>query len=139
MNSFTVSTLAHKALSADDRPELQPASNASTTIPSSSLIPRACHPDVSVVNATLDHMGTLTPKDLAILRFEGQRWKHPGAKEAAVLDTFGLNLTAYYARLGRLLELPEALAYAPQTVNRLRRLREARKAVRTASRSPSAL
>lgn len=77
-------------------------------------------------------MDELTDEQRAMLDFEGAWWKHAGAKAAAVRDQFDLSLTVYYARLNALLSQPEALAYAPMTVKRLRRLRDQRRAVRTA-------
>ncbi len=69
--------------------------------------------------------------DRGILDLEGSWWKYPAAKDAHIRDTFGLTSVAYYARLGALLDDPEAEAHAPATVRRLRRLREKRRAART--------
>lgn len=76
----------------------------------------------------------LTDTDRARLDFEAQTWKYAAAKDAAILRTFGETSTAYYAQLGRLLDDPDALAYAPATVRRLVRLRDRRRAVRAAGR-----
>lgn len=80
-------------------------------------------------------MTELTDIERAMLDFEGERWKYAGAKEAAVRETFELSSTVYYQRLNALLSRPEALAYAPMTVKRLVRLRDARRANRSARRS----
>ena len=65
------------------------------------------------------------------LDFEaGRWWRYLGAKEQQVRAEFGESLTRYYARLGVLLDDPEAVAYDAVTVGRLRRLRDARRAVR---------
>lgn len=69
--------------------------------------------------------------DLAILEFERLTWGRPGAKDAQILDRFGLTPTRYYARLRWILDQPEAVAYDAATVGRLRRLNERRAAVRT--------
>lgn len=76
----------------------------------------------------------LTVRSTMILDFEGTHWKYPGAKETRIRELFSASSTTYYAELGRLLDLPEALAYAPMTVKRLRRLRDQRRAQRSASR-----
>ena len=61
-----------------------------------------------------------------ILLFERQWWKHAGAKEQAIRETFELTSTRYYQLLNRLLDDPRALEFDPALVNRLRRLRVSR-------------
>ncbi|GIF11138.1 uncharacterized protein DUF3263 [Actinoplanes teichomyceticus] len=68
----------------------------------------------------------LTERDREILAFEARWWKHAGAKEQAVRDTFGLSSTRYYQLLNALLDNPAALAHDPVLIGRLRRLRSAR-------------
>ena len=68
----------------------------------------------------------LTERGQAILEFERQWWKHAGAKEQAIRDTFGLSATRYYQLLNALLDDPAALAFDPMLVGRLRRLRASR-------------
>jgi hypothetical protein len=68
----------------------------------------------------------LVERERAILDFEKQWWRHAGAKEQAVRDTFGLSPTRYYQLLNGLLERPAALAYDPVLVKRLRRVRASR-------------
>ena len=79
-------------------------------------------------------MEQLTDVDQAILDFERQWWKHAGAKESAILETFGISATTYYARLDALIDRDGALAADPMTVRRLRRLRSARRNQRSAER-----
>jgi hypothetical protein len=62
-----------------------------------------------------------------ILAFERRWWRHAGAKEQAIRDTFGLTTTRYYQLLNRLLDEPAALAEDPVLVARLRRLRASRR------------
>ncbi|SDT75615.1 Protein of unknown function [Actinoplanes derwentensis] len=69
---------------------------------------------------------SLTERELEILVFEGRWWKHAGAKEQAIRDTFGLSSTRYYQLLNGLLDNPAALAKDPVLVGRLRRLRSTR-------------
>src|SRR5690349_18455113 len=68
----------------------------------------------------------VTERDLRILAFEGRWWKHAGAKEQAIRDTFGLSSTRYYQLLNALLDNPAALEQDPVLVGRLRRLRSTR-------------
>jgi hypothetical protein len=74
---------------------------------------------------------TLAERERAILDFEKQWWRHAGAKEQAVRDTFSLSPTRYYQLLNALLERPAALAYDPALVKRLRRVRASRLRRRT--------
>ena len=69
---------------------------------------------------------TLTERQVAIIDFERQWWKHAGAKEQAIRERFSLSPTRYYQLLNALLDQPEALAYDAVTVSRLRRLRAMR-------------
>ncbi|MFG1916407.1 DUF3263 domain-containing protein [Micromonospora sp. NPDC048898] len=68
----------------------------------------------------------LTERERAILAFEQQWWRHAGAKEQAVRDTFGISSTRYYQLLNGLLDNPAALAADPLLIGRLRRLRASR-------------
>ena len=68
----------------------------------------------------------LTEREIEILAFESRWWKHAGAKEQAIRDTFGLSSTRYYQLLNGLLDNPAALDRDPVLVGRLRRLRSTR-------------
>ena len=68
----------------------------------------------------------LTDRDREILAFEARWWKHAGAKEQAIRDTFGISSTRYYQLLNALLDKPGAVAHDPVLVGRLRRLRATR-------------
>ena len=74
----------------------------------------------------------LTETEMAVLDFERQWWKYAGAKETAVRERFDMSATRYYQVLNALIERPAALAYDPMLVHRLRRLRAARAAQRSA-------
>jgi len=65
----------------------------------------------------------LTEHQRAILDFERQWWRQPGAKEQAIRDNFEMSPTRYYQILNGLLDLPQALNYDPTLVNRLLRMR----------------
>lgn len=69
----------------------------------------------------------LPPADLEVLEFEREHFKHHGVKVAAIRERFGLIESRYYQRLNRILDDPAALVYDAQLVNRLLRLREARR------------
>ncbi|MEU7996710.1 DUF3263 domain-containing protein [Micromonospora sp. NPDC049060] len=68
----------------------------------------------------------LTERERGILAFEQQWWRHAGAKEQAIRDTFALSATRYYQLLNGLLDNPAALAAEPVLIGRLRRLRSSR-------------
>lgn len=65
----------------------------------------------------------LTDRQRAMLDFERQWWRQPGAKEQAIRETFEMSPTRYYHALNAVLELPQALRYDAALVNRLLRLR----------------
>ncbi|GAA0489536.1 DUF3263 domain-containing protein [Streptomyces stramineus] len=69
----------------------------------------------------------LSDRDRAVLDLERQSWPGPGAKERAVRERLGITPTRYYQLLNALLDDPRALAHDPVTVNRLRRIRDARR------------
>ncbi|MEV6674104.1 DUF3263 domain-containing protein [Streptomyces sp. NPDC051162] len=69
----------------------------------------------------------LSARDRDVLALERRTWPGPGAKERAIREDLGLTPTRYYQLLNALLDDPAALAHDPVTVNRLRRLREARR------------
>lgn len=68
----------------------------------------------------------LDERSRQILAFERQWWRHAGAKEQAIRDTFEVSGTRYYQLLNALLDEPAALAHDPVLVGRLRRLRQRR-------------
>ncbi|MEW1635099.1 DUF3263 domain-containing protein [Streptomyces sp. NPDC093801] len=74
--------------------------------------------------------GRLTAAEAAVLAYEGRSWPGPGAKERAIREGLGLSPVRYYQLLNALMDDPRALAHAPGTVNRLRRIREAQRARR---------
>lgn len=83
-------------------------------------------------NAPAPQEGTLSERDVAILAFERQWWRHAGAKEQAIREDFGLSAARYYQLLGALIDSPAALVHDPMLVKRLQRMRDARLAARTA-------
>nr|WP_244905292.1 DUF3263 domain-containing protein [Streptomyces agglomeratus] len=69
----------------------------------------------------------LSERDRAVLAVERRSWPGPGAKERAVREQLGISPTRYYQLLNALLDDPRAVALDPVTVNRLRRVRDARR------------
>ncbi|NGO42874.1 DUF3263 domain-containing protein [Streptomyces ureilyticus] len=72
----------------------------------------------------------LTPLERDVLALERRGWASPGAKERAIREELGMVPVRYYQLLNALLDAPRALAHDPVTVNRLRRIRDARRAER---------
>jgi len=81
----------------------------------------------------------LSDSDQAILEFEREWWRRPVHKERAVRERLGLSPTRYHQLLNVLIDRPDALAFDPMLVGRLRRLREARRRIRFARRLPAGL
>ena len=100
-------------------PEQQAPAPAEQHIPA----PRTAEEPVSAPPAK---PAELTEREQQILAFESRWWKHAGAKEQAIRDTFGLSSTRYYQLLNALLDNPAAMEHEPVLVGRLRRLRSTR-------------
>ncbi len=81
-----------------------------------------------------DGPATLGEQEVAILTFERQWWKYPGAKEQSIRELFGISATRYYQDLNALIDTPAALAHDPLLVKRLRRMRSSRQKARAARR-----
>src|SRR3954447_2392482 len=82
----------------------------------------------------LGNPGDLTEREREILAFERQWWRYAGAKEQAVREMFDMSATRYYQVLNALIDRPDALAFDPMLVKRLRRMRAARTRARSARR-----
>lgn len=78
-------------------------------------------------------MRTLSDLDAAILEFEAVAPRSVGAREVAIRQRFDMSPVRYHQRLNQIVDLPEALAFDPVLVKRLRRVRDSRAAAR---RSP---
>jgi hypothetical protein len=76
-------------------------------------------------------MAALSDLDMRILAFERSWWRQPGAKEREILETLGMPVTRYYQLLNGLIDRPEALAFDPALVTRLRRQRSRRHRIRS--------
>jgi len=71
-------------------------------------------------------MTSLTDRQHQILTFERQWWKHLDARTTTVRELFDCSPVQYRRELDEIIDLPEAHAYDPLLVKRLRRRREAR-------------
>jgi len=89
---------------------------------------RACH------RASLAPVA-LTDRDRAVLDFERGWWLLPSSKAAAIRARFDLSPTRYYQLLTVLLDDPDAAAYDPLVVHRLRRARLRRRRARVEGRT----
>ncbi len=69
----------------------------------------------------------LDRRERDILALERRGFPGPGAKERAIREELGLAPVRYYQLLNALLDDERALVLDPVTVNRLRRVREARR------------
>lgn len=69
----------------------------------------------------------LEPRLRAVLDLERTWWQLGVPKERAIREHLGLSTTRYHQLLTKTLDLPQALAYDPMLVRRLRRLRETRR------------
>jgi hypothetical protein len=77
---------------------------------------------------------SLDDRSRRVLDFERESWKLEISKERAIRETFGFSPARYHQLLTRVLERPEALAYDPMLVRRLRRVRDDRRRRRIAGR-----
>jgi len=76
-------------------------------------------------------MSGLSDHDMRILAFERRGWRSPGVKEQAIADVLGMPATRYYQLLNELIDRPEALAFDPVLVTRLRAQRVRRRRIRS--------
>src|ERR1700745_1065237 len=77
-------------------------------------------------------MPELSERDMRILAFERRGWRSPGVKEQAIAEVLDMPATRYYQLLNELIDQPEALAFDPVLVKRLRAQRARRERVRSA-------
>jgi len=75
----------------------------------------------------------LDQRSREVLDFEREAWKLTVTKERAIRERFGFSPSRYHQLLHRIIDRPEALAFDPMLVRRLRRVREVRRRARTAS------
>jgi hypothetical protein len=63
----------------------------------------------------------MTETEMAILDFEREWWRHAGARDQEVARRWGMSASKYDRRLIAIAVRPEAMAYDPLTVRRIRR------------------
>ncbi|MCL2490788.1 MAG: DUF3263 domain-containing protein [Propionibacteriaceae bacterium] len=76
----------------------------------------------------------LTLRERALLDFEASWWRSRSPKADQIRTQFALSAPRYYQIVNALIDRPEALAYNPVLVQRLRRLREQRRFARSGAR-----
>ncbi|HEY2333121.1 MAG TPA: DUF3263 domain-containing protein [Acidimicrobiales bacterium] len=77
----------------------------------------------------------LSERDKRVLDLERGWWQTSRTKEAAIRERLGLSTTRYYEILAALSTSPDARAYDPLVVHRVRRLRAQRRRARYEGRS----
>jgi hypothetical protein len=80
-----------------------------------------------------DRIASLDQRARDVLDFEREAWKLTVSKQRAIRERFGFSPSRYHQLLHRIIDRPEALAYDPMLVRRLRRVRAVRRRSRTAS------
>jgi hypothetical protein len=75
----------------------------------------------------------LDERSREVLDFEREAWKLTVPKQRAIRERFGFSPSRYHQLLHRIIDRPEAVAYDPMLVRRLRRVRAVRRRSRTAS------
>jgi hypothetical protein len=66
----------------------------------------------------------LTDHERAVIDFEREWWQLNSTKNGEIRERFAISTSSYYRALHVLVDRPEALAYDPLTVRRLRKRRE---------------
>jgi hypothetical protein len=82
-------------------------------------------------------MSGLTEQDMRILAFERRGWRSAGVKEQAIAEVLDMSATRYYQLLNELIDRPEALAFDPVLVKRLRAQRARRQRMRSPRPKPA--
>ena len=80
-----------------------------------------------------DLASDLDQRSREVLDFEREAWKLTVPKQRAIRERFGFSPSRYHQLLHRIIDRPEAVAYDPMLVRRLRRVRAVRRRSRTAS------
>jgi hypothetical protein len=83
------------------------------------------------ISSTASELDELTRGVLELERVGSGRGR---SKERAIRERLGITPTRYHQVLAGALERPESLAFDPMLVRRLRRLRDARRRLRSAPR-----
>jgi hypothetical protein len=89
---------------------------------------------VEPAQANRPGVSALDERTRLVLDFERESWKLAVRKERAIRERFGFSTARYHQLLNRAIDRPEALAYDPMLVLRLRRLRDVRRRRRAAGK-----
>ena len=76
------------------------------------------------------NLATMTDTETAALVLAAQHYRYPAARDTHALERLGMSPVRFAQVVDALLDRPDALAAMPREVNRLRRLRDARRAQR---------
>ena len=82
-------------------------------------------------------MSGLTDQDMRVLAFERRGWRSAGVKEQAIAEVLDMSATRYYQLLNELIDRPDALAFDPVLVKRLRAQRARRQRMRSPRPKPA--
>lgn len=77
---------------------------------------------------TLIRVDELTDRERLALDIAGRFYVHQSSRDEAARTELGMTAIRYTQFLNALIDRPAAIAYSPSVVNRLRRLRERRRA-----------
>lgn len=77
-------------------------------------------------------MTQLSVRDQMTLRLAAASYRYPAVREADALEQLGMSAPIFWRHVNTLLDSPAALAALPREVNRLRRIRDARRRARAA-------
>ena len=100
--------------------------------------PAESRSDASASDAPVSAGGhPLSERERAVLTFEKRQWRHSGAKDQAIRENFEMSANLYYQLLNALLDRPEAQAFEPALVKRLRRLRADKQQARSGRTHPN--
>ena len=80
----------------------------------------------------------LSDRDRAILEFEQGWWLEPGTKEAALRARLDLSPSRYRELLYAVIDAPDAMAFDPLVVRRVRKVREQNRKARFEGKGRSA-
>lgn len=117
-----------------DESDTFPRSNAASGA-FARFITEALRMDAALTHLSSEAAGAmLSDRDREILEFERQWWRYAGAKEQAIRELFEMSATRYYQIVNNLIDTPEALAFDPMLVKRMRRMRATRQRARSARR-----
>ncbi|MDQ0756129.1 DUF3263 domain-containing protein [Arthrobacter sp. B3I4] len=65
-------------------------------------------------------MDTLTGRDKGLIRLAAAPFKYPAARERQAREEYALSGTRFWQEVNRILDLPDAYAWNPQAVGRLK-------------------